>query len=53
MYLWRLVLLALGGARDYNRQAAQNPVPRRSRAPKGVKSEGEQNADRILDEYMR
>jgi endonuclease YncB( thermonuclease family) len=46
-------LLAVGGARDYNRQAEQNPVPRKTRTPRGVRSEAERDADRILERYTR
>ena len=44
-------LLAVGGARDYNRQAKQNPVPRKTRTPKGVKSEAERRADEVVAGY--
>lgn len=46
-------LLAVDGARDYNRQAAQNPVPRKTRTPKGVKSEAEHKADEVLAGYRQ
>jgi hypothetical protein len=38
---------------DYNRQAAQNPVPRKTRTPKGVRSDAERDADQILEQYTR
>jgi hypothetical protein len=44
-------LLAVGGAQDYNRQAAQNPVPRKTSKPKGVKSEAERRADEVVAAY--
>ena len=46
-------LLAVGGARDYNRQAAQNPVPRKTRTPKGVRSEAERRADELVAGYLQ
>ena len=46
-------LLAVGGARDYNRQAVQNPVPRKTRTPKGVRSEAERRADEVVAEFTR
>ena len=46
-------LLAVRGANEFNQQARRNPVPRSTRKPKGVKSEGERNADQILERYTR
>jgi endonuclease YncB( thermonuclease family) len=46
-------LLAVGGAHDYNRQAAQNPVPRKTRTPKGVRSDAERRADEVVAGYLQ
>jgi hypothetical protein len=45
-------LLAVGGARDFNQQASQNPAPRKTHTPKGVRSEAERRADEVVAGYQ-
>ena len=45
--------LAVLGAGEQRQRASQNPAPRRYQKPKSAKSEGERNADQILERYTR
>ena len=45
--------LAVLGAGEQRQRASQNPAPRRYQQPKSAKSEGERNADQILERYTR